>query len=396
MNIIVGSWALKYWGFDLRSDDKSSDIDFIYDHITEDEINELKLNYNGKIDLIQLPEHIIKIFPNFNNFATIDAIYTLKLSHLAWDIKWQKHKNDCLFLKSRGAKKIDNLYKLLLEYWESTNTDKDRLNLYQTKSDFFNDHVHYVYDHDYLHEVVAFPNKPIYSMCLKDGQDVAIDKSKFFKLPKELQLKMFKEEVTVIAAERWLIPDRKKKYHPIKAYSLAVHKTITALTKGWASQFMIDNLNYYIKPDFELFNKLINKGIIKMAETLNESEVKSLLEEIYLDAIKLGWNTWGKESIFDQAEQLDAARSFVEDEGIGEFVDYMLDLAYSLSKEKILEVLENIGGDEGDGEYAYIVFRYKDKFYKLEYSYYSYVGRDFDCATFSEVTPVEKLMTVYE
>jgi len=37
-----------------------------------------------------------------------------------------------------------------------------------------------------------------------------------------------------------------------------------------------------------------------------------------------------------------------------------------------------------------------DKFYKLEYSYYSYVGREFDYATFSEVTPVEKLMTVYE
>jgi len=54
--------------------------------------------------------------------------------------------------------------------------------------------------------------------------------------------------------------------------------------------------------------------------------------------------------------------------------------------------------EEGEGEYCYSVIRIGDKFFKAEWSYYSYNGCDFDYIedTIKEVTPKEKTITVYE
>lgn len=68
------------------------------------------------------------------------------------------------------------------------------------------------------------------------------------------------------------------------------------------------------------------------------------------------------------------------------------------AKDNNLAVIEQDGGGEGGGEYCYMIFSWKDKTYKIEYSYYSYNGHDFDGVedTIREVVPVEKLVTVYE
>ena len=58
--------------------------------------------------------------------------------------------------------------------------------------------------------------------------------------------------------------------------------------------------------------------------------------------------------------------------------------------------VEQEGGGEGGGEYCYTVFKVGDKFYKVEYNYYSHQGFDTDCAALYEVTPREQTITVYE
>ena len=399
--IVVGSTALKLQGIDLR-DGKESDLDFVLgsDPIfyLQSKIEFLEVVVGFKVDAIELPQSIIdeipfitSVFkydtgynPNFK-IATIDAIYTLKLSHLPWDIKWQKHKSDILRLQKLGAKKIVKLYDALIKHWESVNTDKDRLNLYKKKSDFFDDYVPYVYDHDYLHEVVALPDKPIYSLCLKDGQEVAIDKDKFFALPFEQQLRMFQEEVTVIAAERWLIPKRKKKFHWLKAYSLSVHKTVTALTKGWATQFMIDNLDYYIRPNKELFIKLHNKGIIDMGSNMSDEEVNVLVKEIYLFWLK----NIGESDSVEDAEELDTQSML---ETIVYESDDDTDITLDGTRLRKVEV----HGGESMGEYAHTIIEWKNKFYRFDYSYYSGDGYNFDYMTVKEVVPVQETVTVYK
>lgn len=60
--------------------------------------------------------------------------------------------------------------------------------------------------------------------------------------------------------------------------------------------------------------------------------------------------------------------------------------------------IEGLTGGEGSGEYCWGVIRFKGKYYKAEWTYYSYNGCEYDdiISTIREVKPVEKLITVYE
>lgn len=62
------------------------------------------------------------------------------------------------------------------------------------------------------------------------------------------------------------------------------------------------------------------------------------------------------------------------------------------------EHIQQEGGGEGGSEYCYGVFKLNDKYFKAEYSYYSYNGFDYDyiADTLHEVHPIEKTITVYE
>lgn len=69
--------------------------------------------------------------------------------------------------------------------------------------------------------------------------------------------------------------------------------------------------------------------------------------------------------------------------------------------DKLLLTYEHIdqeGGGEGGSEYCYGVFKLNDKYFKAEYSYYSYNGyeSDYIVDTLKEVVPKEKTIIVYE
>ena len=68
------------------------------------------------------------------------------------------------------------------------------------------------------------------------------------------------------------------------------------------------------------------------------------------------------------------------------------------AKENNLQCFDQEGGGEGGSEYCYMIFSWKDKVYKIEYSYYSHYGHNFEDveSTIREVKPVEKVVTVYE
>jgi len=62
------------------------------------------------------------------------------------------------------------------------------------------------------------------------------------------------------------------------------------------------------------------------------------------------------------------------------------------------ETLEGDYGGEGEGEYCYGVISFMGKYYKAEWTYYSYNGCEYDNIenTIKEVSPVERLVTFYE
>lgn len=374
--VIIGSSAMRYNMLYVMPD--TQEVRYLYrkpkDH---DVMSTEKIDLPG-FDTIIVPQNIIDLIKHKNGYATVDSCYTIKKSHLMYDINWQKHKHDYIEMKFwYHAEIIPELFEALMEYWKQQNGNKKFLSLYKTKKDFFDDNVNYVYDHDELHKAVAFPDEPVYTLCLKDGEEVAIDKSKFFNLSFDKQLRMFQEEISVIAAERWMIPEGRN-YHWIKAYSLALHKTVTSLTKNWASLFIIDNLDWFVKPNKQFFINLAEKGYIKMPQTI----ISDWKNEIIL-SIMNEYQRKNDEDIFEEVSDSDLSEFVYE----AEFYDKELDN---------FKVLEEVGGGEGDGEYAHLVFEYNGECYKLTYSYYSHYGRSFDDAELQKVTPVEKMVTVYE
>ena len=230
MEIIVGSSALEYFGYNRL---QPKDLDVWVS--TQEELEEVK----G--DTMLVPEHIMEMVLSIDGYALPHAVYTIKCSHLGWDNPmWEKHKQDILWLKSKGFDIIPDLYEALIEFWKTDLGDKSFLSLNKDKKQFFTDNVVYKYDHDYLHELVAHPNRPVYEGCLKDNAEVLIDKAKFDMLPFDKQVRMFREEITVIACERWLLNDYWcGKISWYEAYIASLKKTITNLTKNWACDFIV-------------------------------------------------------------------------------------------------------------------------------------------------------------
>lgn len=254
MKIIVGSRALIHHLPNFKRN--NPDLDIWSDGPIEKCPN---------VDVSLIPTEILDAFSdNSKNLgiATPEDVMTIKLSHLPYDIFWRKHSSDYLVLKMKYGYEVNySLYEKLKPYWKEKHGNKTYLSLYKTKDQFFDDFVEKKFEHDWLHELVAYPNKPIYTECLKDGQQVAIDKKKFDGIIHDKKIKMFREEMCVIALERWVIPS-KKEISFIEAWSRSVHKTVTALTKGWASEFICENLELFVKP--------------------NLNDVKYLMSELYL------------------------------------------------------------------------------------------------------------------
>ena len=110
-----------------------------------------------------------------------------------------------------------------------------------------------------LHDLVAYPNPPMYTKALKDGHDVLIDRNKFEALPFEDRVRMFREEIAVIACERWVLnPYWKGNISWYRAHMFSVRKTVTTLTKGYFSYFLVENLEHFVKPKFEYYKNILN------------------------------------------------------------------------------------------------------------------------------------------
>lgn len=397
--IIVGSSAAKYWWEDWRD---PSDLDVWVSEILHD-IGDMHV----------LPTNILNSVEAFDGYATPDALYTIKLSHLGWDSHaWEKHKMDVLAMEKRGCKLIAPLYDALLSYWKGELGNKDFLSLSQNKEDFFTDKVKYDFDHDWLHSVVSYPNPPVYSLVLRDEEDVLIDKNKWDNLPFELKVRMFREEMAVIAMERWVIPSGNK-VSWYKAWRWALRKTITSLTKGWATCFIVRNLRQFIVPDYNYFRNILEE--FNMSEKVDLAPFEKLLElgvepKDYEGEGELSALVYhlceGEVTLSDEVLDVKWPDSNGRDYNDPQLKEERR--AYFDARENKLDsILEEVGGyeqlaqeggGEGGSEYCYGVFRLWNKVYRAEYSYYSYDGHHYYgiLDTLREVKPKQKTVTVYE
>jgi hypothetical protein len=234
MSILVGSQALKHW---LNINRVPKDIDYF----SKDPIEGAETFWHP--DLSKW---------NWNGIATLDELYTIKVSHSFWSLRngsWEKHMWDINFMQENGATLIPALYDILYPIWEER-YEKKKVNLNASPEDFFTSSVHRIYDHDSIHKSVAYYDEPLFNSVLKDGHSVMVDWNKFDALEYEDKVRLVREEVYATALERIMIPKNYK--HPsMSAYSWALKKTITSFWKGRWALWVVLNYKAVRKPDID-------------------------------------------------------------------------------------------------------------------------------------------------
>jgi len=241
--VLIGSRAIRYWFDDFKRHPKD------YDYVVED-----------KPDKIENTEFLIipDLYKSYHTHSVLpaDAIYTLKISHISWDIKWDKHISDIIFLKSKGCKVIKSLFYDLYKYWCQYHRNIRRPDFDKPNTEFFNDVVARDYPHDLLHEIVMYDSQPMFNLIKGDLNSADISESLFINLTQESKINVVREEAYVIALERFLIPGIIS--NPTIAYNRALKLLITRLSPIWLVLFIVDNYIQLYKPNIDFYKKFKN------------------------------------------------------------------------------------------------------------------------------------------
>ena len=251
--MLIGSRAIAHWNpeFKIRSD---SDWDIIGTPESEDFFrSRYSIPDSDRIewhDPYHLNNNSLCYYNNNSGGSYGDVIrpYALAImyrSHLHrewnWDAHITKYHKFILPLLKSDLHLSDPI---LLERIKLTKEAYPQGNpkLNKSNDEFFDDPVKKVYDHDFLHELYAYEDRPMFEKLKRPEQfDLAwCNKDLWDKLSQTQKLQCVAEETYVIATERFMVPNNWN-YPTKKAYYFALKKVCTTLTSGWFRDFAIDN-----------------------------------------------------------------------------------------------------------------------------------------------------------
>lgn len=236
--ILIGSKAIKHHFPDFPREPK--DTDYIVKEIPEHREPNTEYLRNSVIE----SHHLDILDP--------DTLYTLKMSHVVgWDINWDKHMFDIQFLKKKGCVLNIDLFNELYSYWNTVHKPNKRSDLEMTAEDFFDNALKCEYDHDYIHTLLN--SYPTFNKVLKDGAEVDVSEDKFNSLTFNEKCDLVKEEVYVMAWERFSDIDYRH------AYSHMLKKFIINHAPLWESIFIAENYVTLHRPNFNYFKTIENE-----------------------------------------------------------------------------------------------------------------------------------------
>ena len=238
--IIIGSEALKHWYPDFKREPR--DIDYAV---------KTKVKNFPLTEFLEIP--ILFEYTN-EKYLSPDLLLTLKVSHIFWDINWEKHLFDIQFLLKNHKINTELFFKLY-DYWNTYHSKNTRSDLKMSAHDFFDNAVACEYNHDWLHSLLN--PEPVFTRILKDGEEVEVDETKFNLLSFEDKCNLVQEEVKVMAWERF----KNNPYYV--AYGKMLKKFIISHAPIWEALFIIENYNILYKPKYNFFKK-IEESIFKL------------------------------------------------------------------------------------------------------------------------------------
>lgn len=207
----------------------------------------------------------------------MSVLIAFKKSHLYWKIHWHKSIEDYHFMcqrfpKSRAEflenKEIQDFFKtrqgeVNFRFTGSTETPKNK-NLDMKNESFFEKSERSIkryVEHDFIHESVAFGDRPRFEQFKKDKSLAAMSRQMFESGSLKHQLECVQEEAMVIGLERYIFKDQalmwcmnRGKFSELEelleeqvslvvqmAYLNGLKRICTTLTSGWFREFAIEN-----------------------------------------------------------------------------------------------------------------------------------------------------------
>jgi hypothetical protein len=245
--VLVGSRAAKVWFPDFRQPKD-------WDYFASDK------QAHGRPDKVETFYHPDLEQWSWDDIATANELYTIKVSHAFWANRWPKHIQDTAFLQSKGCKLIPELFDILYPIWvEHYGRKRARLVAGTKPEEFFTPTVQRKYDHDSLHASVAYYEEPLFNAILRDGEAVAVDRHKFDALSYDDKCRLVREEVYATALERKVIPSNYTE-SPLRAYRWALEQTVTSYSKGWFPLWIVQNVAGLLKPDVDYVQRHIENA----------------------------------------------------------------------------------------------------------------------------------------
>ena len=251
--ILIGSTAAYHWFPDSRV---PQDIDIL---------TPAKISGNhSKICVVDAQWHdCAEYIINTNKNKVCcdpDALFTIKVSHAHWNIKWQKTMYDIAFFQSKGCALNMELYSKLFKIWESVH-GKKQVNMSKPMTEFFHDHVNRQYDHEFLHQIVAFKSKPMHEVLRPDHGTAWCSEALFNELPIEEKYMACMEECLVTAIERANLTKDSKLSARLAAVNNAYFLMCTSMTTGWFARFLILNQRNLLSSWRSQWEPQLNKSL---------------------------------------------------------------------------------------------------------------------------------------
>ena len=173
-------------------------------------------------------------------FADPNILFTLKVSHAHWNVKWPKTMFDVHFMQLKGCELDMELYEKLLPVWSRVHGAK-RVNMNQTMDEFFKDGVRRTFDHEWIHELVAFHERPLHEAIRPDLNNAWCSKEMWDALSQEDQAFAALEETMATAIERSELRFGMSDSKLREAVAKAHFQLCTSMTKGWFARYLILN-----------------------------------------------------------------------------------------------------------------------------------------------------------
>jgi len=233
--MIIGSYAIKHHFPDFKRSPKDYDI-VAFDEYSRLDLVRIHKGIPGlKLEVLINPI-ILQYYKENGGIPAIcgtSELYTLKMSHLFWDINWNKHEWDATFLRERGCTLIYPLFWKLYAYFNELHGKNKRSDLKMSSNKFFNNALKCEYDHDWLHTLLN--PYPIFNKILKYGEEVEVDKDKFQFLTEVEKEALVREEVEIMAFERF------SKLNFRVAYGIMLKKFIISHAPIWEAIYILEN-----------------------------------------------------------------------------------------------------------------------------------------------------------